>query len=165
LCYVDLVRLIAFLAILLTGSCASPPTVEKAAAPAKPQFPKPVDESKRFPKAGQLSVELIEPHLFAKDYLPGGNLASYQSGKLKYKLFLGKTASPTQAAIALGDWKNAMTSAKTSAKFLASFGGYFGQSDGMPIFVFTKNAYILGVAGLDQEAADAVAREFAARVY
>jgi hypothetical protein len=42
-----------------------------------------------------------------------------------------------------------------------SFGGYYGHDAGRPIFVFTKGAWIAGIAGLPEKAADAEARKLA----
>jgi hypothetical protein len=43
-------------------------------------------------------------------------------------------------------------------------GGYFGMDGDQTVYVFTKGAWVAGVAGLPQVKADAVAREFAARL-
>ena len=50
------------------------------------------------------------------------------------------------------------------SKLIASFGGYFGQSDGRPVFVFSKGAWIAGIAGLPEKGADAQARLLAAQL-
>lgn len=150
--------------VLLSWACSSSSdsgAQKKIAVPVKPAFPQPVEEAKRFPKANQVELRVVDHNLFGKDFLPGGTLAQYSRGKVKYQLFLGRAGSPNAAAIALGDWKNQMN----GAKFVASFGGYFGSDGGKPVFAFTKGDAILGVVGLDQAEADTVAREFAAKVF
>lgn len=92
--------------------------------------------------------------------MPGGTLAHYKKGKTEYDMFVAKLSSPTDAAIVLLDWKKDMP----DATLVASFGGYFGQDAGRPLFVFTKGSWIAGIAGLPQKQADAAARLLAAEL-
>lgn len=75
-------------------------------------------------------------------------------------MFVAKTPSPTDAAILLNEWRKALT----SPKLVPSFGGYFGQDAGDPVFVFTKGDWVAGVRGLDEKSADSEARILAARL-
>ena len=70
------------------------------------------------------------------------------------------SGSRRAAAFLLLDWKKALT----GAHLLPSFGGYFGQDAGKPVFVFTKGAWIAGVVGLPEKDADREARGLAARL-
>lgn len=154
-------RVPLLLAAVLLTSCGSPPP--KTAAPAaaeKPPAPTPRDESRRFPQAGLVRSEVVPDHLLGKSFMPGGTLAHYKRGKSEYDMFVGKTASPTDAAILLLDWKKAFA----DAELVPSFGGYFGTDNGRPVFVFPKGSWIAGVAGLPQKQADMQARVLAARL-
>ncbi|MDX1982808.1 MAG: hypothetical protein SFV51_21235 [Bryobacteraceae bacterium] len=150
--------LCGLLCCLFTGCGSEPKAVEKAAA--IPTFPKPTDESRRFPKASLKSAVIVDNHAMGHSFLPGGNVATYSRAGKEYRLFLVKLPDPTQAGIALLDYKNVLK----DARFVASFGGYFGNDNGMPVFVFSKNEWLLGIAGLDMKDADPVAREFAGRI-
>lgn len=75
-------------------------------------------------------------------------------------MFVAKLSTPTDAAILLLDWKKALA----DAKLIASFGGYFGKDADQPVFVFTKGAWIAGVAGLAEKGADLEARTLAAHL-
>ncbi|MBY0505062.1 MAG: hypothetical protein K2X03_14205 [Bryobacteraceae bacterium] len=150
-------RILLLLPFLTSCASEAPKPVEK---PKADPVPKPVDETRRFPKAGLVRVSLVEKELLGKDFMPGGNLAEYKRGQQTYRLFLVKTFTPDRAAILLLDLKNRLQ----NAKFVPTFGGYYGTDAGTPVFAFTKNAYLLGVVGLEEKEADAVARAFAGRV-
>jgi hypothetical protein len=92
--------------------------------------------------------------------MPGGTIARFRKGKTEYEMFVARTASASAAAVTLSDWRGALS----SPQFVASFGGYFGGDARGPVFVFTKAEWIAGVAGLDREEAESVARELAARL-
>ncbi len=146
--------------VLWLASCASePPKV--AEKPKVDPAPKPVDETRKFPKADLVSVTLVEKELLGKDFMPGGNLGEYKRGTVSYRLFLAKSFSPDRAAILLLDLKNHLK----DAKFVPHFGGYYGTDGSVPVFTFTKNAYLMGVVGLEEKDADPVARAFAGRVF
>jgi hypothetical protein len=137
------------------SSCANEPpkVVEK---PKVDPAPRPVLEERRFPKKHLVRVTLVEKNLLGKEFMPGGNLGDYKG----YKLFLAKTFTPNSAAILLLDFKNTLK----NAKFVPGFGGYYGTDAGTPVFIFTKNAYLLGIVGLLEKDADPIARAFAGRV-
>jgi hypothetical protein len=147
-------------AIALAGCGSETKRVEKAAAPARPRAPKPVDESRRFPPANLKSAIVVEDRMLGHDFLPGGNLATYLRGGKQHQLFLIKLHDAAQSGAVLFDYKQNLK----DAKFISSFGGYFGDDNGTPVFVFTKEAWLLGVVGLDQAGADAAGREFAGRL-
>ena len=154
-----MVRRRLFLLTPWLTSCASEPpkVVEK---PKADPAPKPVDESRKFPKTDLVKVTLVEKELLGKDFMPGGNLGEYKHGSQTYQLFLAKCFTPDRAAILLLDLKNHLQ----NAKFVPGFGGYYGTDSGVPVFAFTKNTYLLGISGLVEKDADPVARAFAGRV-
>ena len=95
-----------------------------------------------------------------KAFMPGGTVADYKKGAMEYQMFVARTPSPTDAAILLLDWKNALA----GAKLVPSFGGYFGTDGGKPVFVFPKGSWIAGIVGLPEKQADAQARLLAAQL-
>ncbi len=143
---------IFFLLLAACGPELKPAPAKKADAP------KPADETRRFPKIHFVDSKVVDRELVGKPFMPGGTLASYKNGKAAYELFLAKTGSSTEAAILLPDWQKALT----GAKLVPSFGGYFGEDGGRPVFVFSKGSWIAGIAGLSEKEADSVARAFAA---
>lgn len=135
----------------------------KAAAPAvqpAPQKPKAVDSSRYLSREGQLSARMVEDQLLGIAALPGGNLATYKKGGKQFEQFLLKAPNVALGAVYLTEIKGAMA----NPKFVASFGGYFGDLNGKPAFVFTKNEYVTGFVGLSREEADAEGRLAAARI-
>jgi len=92
--------------------------------------------------------------------MPGGTLAHYKKGKTEYDMFAARLSSPEDAAILLLDWKKVLA----DAKLIPSFGGYFGQDAGRPVFVFAKGSWIAGIAGLPEKQADQQARILAAEL-
>lgn len=147
------------LSLLLIG-CGDEPKQAVKTTQAPPPAPKPADESRRFPLKDRTGTMIVQDRVLGHDFLPGGNVATYERGAAKYKLFLIKLPDANRAGILLLDYKNRLK----EAKFVASFGGYFGDDEGKPVFVFSKNEWLMGVQGLDQKAADLVAREFAGRL-
>lgn len=148
---------VAVFAIVLSSCDSKPTPAPQAEAPKPAAAPKPPDESRRFTKVNQVDTIVVEKQLLGKPFMPGGTLAQYKKGKAEFDMFVAKMASPTEAALLLPDWKKALP----DAKYEASFGGYYGHDAGRPIFVFTKGAWIAGIAGLPEKAADAEARKLA----
>ncbi len=148
-----------FLAVFLVacGGSSEPRPAPQEQAVAKP---KPPDERRRFPKDGQVSMELVADRLLGKDFLPGGNLAAYERDGKNYQQFLITTKTADSAALLGLKIKTALT----DAKFVPSFGGYFGRDGETPWFIFPKGKYVAGVVGLPEAEADIVARDFAARI-
>jgi hypothetical protein len=146
---------VAFFVVLL-ASCDSKPE-PKVEAPKPAETPKPADESRRFSKVHLVDTIVVEKHLLGKPFMPGGTLAQYKKGQTEFEMFIAKLGSPTEAALLLPDWKKMLT----DAKYEASFGGYYGHDAGRPIFVFTKGAWIAGIAGLSEKDADKEARVLA----
>jgi hypothetical protein len=149
---------VAAFVVLLTSCDSKPAAARKAAETPKPETPRPTDESRRFPKTNLVGTIFVENQLFGKRFMPGGTQAHYKRGRTEYDMFIGKTASANDAALILPDWRGLLT----EPKLIPSFGGYFGRDGGRPVFVFTKGAWIAGVAGLNQREADTVARKLAA---
>lgn len=140
-------------------SCGSAPK-PAASEPARKTTPPPSDESRRFPKANLVDTKVVEKELMGKPFMPGGTLARYKKGAVEYEMFIAKLPDATTAAITLPDWRKALS----GAKLVPSFGGYFGHDNGRPVFVFSKNAWIAGIAGLPEKDAGAQARLLAAQL-
>ena len=147
------------LALLLAG-CGSEPKPAAAPAPVKKAVIKPLDERHRFPRDNQVKTEVADEHALGKDYLPGGNIAHYQKGKQSWDLLLIRASDASASALLLLDYKKKLD----GAEVLPSFGGFYGKDGDKPTFIFAKNAWLCGVIGLPKAEADAVAREFAARL-
>jgi hypothetical protein len=145
---------------VLTSSCGSQPKVATSEPVQKVEAPKPADESGRFATAHLLGTKVVDKELLGKPFMPGGTLARYKKGKKEYEMFVAKLPTSTDAAILLLDWKKALA----ESKLIPSFGGYFGQDSGRPVFVFSKGAWIAGVAGLPETEADVEARTLAAQL-
>lgn len=155
----------AFAAVVLGALLGCGPASETgqptaAPAAAKPRHPQQEDLSRFMPREHRLQAALTEGNLFGKDTLPQATLGDYKKGAQTYQQFLFKAQNTGMAAVYLGHLKDAMT----EAKFVAGFGGYFGQVDGKPVFVFVKNEYVSGLVGLSREDADAEGRLVAARI-
>ena len=153
-------RILALLLAALLSSCGSETKSPPADPPKKAAAPRPADETRRFPQANLVDTKLIESELLGKPFMPGGTLAHYKKGSTEYDMFIAKAPTATDAAILLPDWNKALS----GAKLVPSFGGYFGQDNGRPVFVFSKNAWIAGVAGLPEKEADTQARILAGRL-
>lgn len=151
-------RLIAIpaIALLLTGcghQAGAPPASEASQKPARPAPP---DESRRFPKPGLVETSVTADPIWGKGFMPGGTTARYK----QHEAFIAKLPSAADAAFLLLDWKKALT----DAKLVPSFGGYFGNDQGTPVFVFSKGDWIAGIRGLNQKQADLQARMLAAQL-
>jgi hypothetical protein len=155
---IHLLPLAATAALLI--SCGAEP---KPAAPEPANtatVAKPADEARRFPLANRLDTQVIDNHLLDKSFMPGGTLARYKKGKTEYGMFVAKLPTPQDAAFLLLDWNKALAGSKIEP----AFGGYFGQDGPRPVFVFAKDAWIAGVAGLSEKDADLAARTLAAHL-
>jgi hypothetical protein len=151
-------RLTVVVLVALLSSCDSKPVeAPKTEAPKQAEIAKPADESRRFSKVHLVDTIVVEKQLLGKPFMPGGTLAQYKKGHTEFDMFVAKTASPTEAALVLPDWKKSLT----DAKYIASFGGYYGHDAGRPVFVFAKGPWIAGIAGLPEKEADAEARKLA----
>lgn len=147
-------------ATVFISSCGPQPK-PAASEPAKQiEAPKPSDESQRFSTANLVDTKVVDKELMGKPFMPGGTLARYKKGKKEYEMFVAKLPTATDAAILLPDWRKALT----DSKLVPSFGGYFGQDAGRPVFVFTKGAWIAGIVGLSEKEADVEARTLAVRL-
>lgn len=144
----------AFLAAC--GGAPGPP----APQPAPAAQPKPVDETRRFPLADRVGIELMEGKLLGKDFLPGGNLAQYRRKGKTYQQFLIHAKSPEAAALLLFDFNTHLR----DSKYLAHMGGYFGMDGEKPVYIFQKGVFLAGFIGLPEKEADPLARQFAARL-
>lgn len=154
------VPLVAVIAGAVLASCGSQPKPAASESAKESPRPKPLNESRRFPKTNLVDTTVVDQELMGKPFMPGGTLAHYKKGKVEYEMFVAQLPSPTDAAILLLDWKKALADAKP----VPSFGGFYGLDAGHPVFVFSKGAWIAGVAGLAQKQADAQARLLAAEL-
>lgn len=145
---------------MILASCGSEPKPAASEAPKKAEAPKPADESRRFPKANLVDTKVVDKELLGKPFMPGGTLAHYKKGRREYDMFLARLPSAEDAAILLLDWKKALT----DAELVPSFGGYFGQDGGRPVFVFPKGPWIAGISGLQKKEADLAARTLAGAI-
>jgi len=152
-------RALLIAAALFVCSCSSPQPAPEP-QPKAAEVPKPHDETQRFPLANRVDTKVVDTKLLGKPFMPGGTIAHYKKGKTEYDMFVSKLESANQAAITLPDWQRSLT----NAKLVPSFGGYFGDDNGRPVFVFSKGAWIAGVAGLPEKQADLEARTLAARL-
>lgn len=144
-----------------TGCSDAPKEAPRATeAPANTPKPKAEDVSRYLPGDSQVSVKFVENQILGIASLPGGNIAEYTKNGKRYRQFLLKAPTVALSAVYLTDVKDAMT----NPKFVASFGGYFGELNKEPVFVFTKNEYVTGFMGLSREEADAAGRVAAARI-
>jgi hypothetical protein len=146
---------IAVVSVLLC-SCGSTPKQAATEAP-KAAPPKPVDDSNRFPKANLVDTEVVAEDLMGEHFMPGGTVAHYRKGKNDYDMFVARLGSANEAALLLLDWRKALA----DVKFVPSFGGYFGNDTGTPVFVFAKGPWVAGIKGLSQKEADLQARMLA----
>jgi hypothetical protein len=154
-------RFSCLIALLWLVSCSQNPVREPALKPfSLPETPRQIAEDVKFPAAGKKGVEVVETNLLGLPFLTGGNLAEYDTGKLQYKLFVIRMKSPAQA----GSYIFELEKQLQGAKFVASYGGYFGQTSAGPLFVFAKGAYIGGIAGLTEDQSVQIGKEFAARL-
>ncbi len=148
-------RTVVILCLFCLG-CSSPaPEVRHV-----PTVVPPPDESRRFPSTGLTKMEFVSGHLLGKSFMPGGNVGTYQDGKVTFQEFVGRMPDAQSAAFLLLDWKKALS----NPQYLAHMGGYFGADSGRPVYVFTKGPWIAGVLDLPQPKADERARELAARL-
>ena len=154
-------RFLVLSLLTILASCSNPPAEQPKAAPKPiPSHQPPKDLASKFSSRGQTGIKLVPDHLLGKDFMPGGNLADYKTENGTFRMFLLEAPDAQKAAFMLLDWKAAMP----DAKYLAHMGGYFGESQGQPVYVFSKGPYLAGIVGLPQDKADIEARRFAERL-
>ena len=144
----------------MLSACGSPPPKEAAQNPPAAATVKPLDESRRFPLADQVSMRLVDDHVLGKDFLPGGNVADYKRKGKTYQQFLVHAKSPEASALLLFEFKGHLR----DAKFLPHMAGYFGMDGAAPVYILQKGAFLAGFVGLPEKDADLLARQFAARL-
>ncbi len=142
------------------SSCGPEPKPAVTQPPRKAEGIKILDEYRRFPKSNLVDTQVVQTELLGKPFMPGGTLARYKKGSREYEMFLGQLPRSDQAAFLLLDWQKALT----GRHLLPSFGGYFGEDRGRPVFVFSKGKWIAGIVGLPEKEADAQARLLAAQI-
>ena len=147
----------ALAALLAACSSSTDPSRAVPKQSTAPALPKPPDESRYLPRPDQVNTEVIPDHLLGKSFMPGGTLGHYRNGKQEYEMFVRKLASPLDAAVFLPDWQKGLK----DSKLIPAFGAYMGDDGGRPVFVFTKGAWIAGIAGLNEKQVDRPARSLA----
>jgi hypothetical protein len=152
--------LLATVLAALLSACGSESKAPPAAPVKKAEAPKPPDEGRYLPINGLVDSKVVDDHLLGKPFMPGGTLGHYKKGKNEYDIFIRRLASPVDSAMILPDWNKALS----SSKLIPSFGGYFGDDAGRPVFVFTKGPWIAGIAGLTEKQADLEARTLATKL-
>ena len=127
-----------------------------------PSHQAPKDLSQQTASAGQVrGCGVVPDHLLGKDFMPGGNLADYKTADGEFSSsFCSRRGDAQSAAFMLLDWKAVMP----DARYLAHMGGYFGEDQGKPLYIFSKGPYLAGIVGLPEARADAEGRRFAARL-
>lgn len=113
-----------------------------------------------MPSYGRISSSLVADPLLGVAQFPGGTVAEYKKGGKSFQQILFKAPNLPMTAAYLGYGKDAMT----QPKFVASFGGYYGEIHGKPVFLFVKNEYVAGLVGLSLQDADAEGRIAAASI-
>src|SRR5206468_11419746 len=111
-------------------------------------------------KANMIETKVVDKEILGKPFMPGSTLARYRKDKTEYEMFVARLPRALDAAILLPDWDKSLA----GSKLIPSFGGYFGQDAGRPVFVFSKGAWIAGIAGLPEKEADPLARALAGRL-
>lgn len=157
---------IRFTSLVIAGftvalvSCGSEPKQTASPESRKTEAPKPVDESAYLPTANLVRTEVVPKELLGKAFMPGGTLGHYKKGKSAYEIFIARLPTALDAAVLLPDWSKALG----GSKLVPSFGGYFGEDAGRPVFVFSKTVWIAGIVGLPEKQADMEARTLAAQL-
>ena len=118
------------------------------------------DQSRMLPLKGLKHSGIVMDHVAGIPKLPGGTVGDYSAGAKTYKIFIVDAETAQQAAFLLLDAKGVLQ----NPEYLSSFGGYFGQESGRPVFVFAKERYLTGIVGLPQADADPIARTLASRL-
>lgn len=118
------------------------------------------DASALLPKEDVVAVKVVKKELLGKSFMPGGTLARYQRGKVAYEIFLSELPTPTDAAIILAHWDEALK----NLKVVRSLDAYYGIDTGHPTYVFAKGPWIAGITGLSEKEADREARLLAERL-
>jgi hypothetical protein len=152
-CLVWLVVTISFL-----GGCAPKPRQASQNSSATGRTA--TDASALLPKDDVVAVKVVKKELLGKAFMPGGTLARYQRGKVAYEIFLSELPTPTDAAIVLAHWDEALS----NPKLVRSLDAYYGIDTGHPTYVFAKGPWIAGITGLSEKEADREARILAERL-
>jgi hypothetical protein len=118
------------------------------------------DPSALLPKEDVVGVKVVKKELLGKPFMPGGTLARYQRGKVAYEIFLSELPTPTDAAIVLAHWDEALK----NPKVVRSLDAYYGTDTGHPTYVFAKGPWVAGITGLSEKEADRQARMLAERL-
>ena len=148
------------LALAALAGCGGDPAKGPEVAPVARPGVMPNTPIVMFPTANLVTTQVVTGQLMGKAFMPGGRLATYRKAGKEYQMFATQVGSAMDAAVLLPDWRKALA----GAKLVPSFGGYFGMDAGKPVFVFAKDKWVAGVAGLALPDADAAARLLAAEL-
>lgn len=154
-----MLRLALSIALLVASACGTSPSGQSAAS-SKPAVPaEPVrDETHRFHKTGLVESKVIPNHLAGKEFMPGGNFAEYERDGVQYQVFFAIRRNAEQAMFLAMDYRDTLT----DSEFILHFGGFFGMDGETPTLIFPKDKYVIGVTGLEFDAADQAGRLIAA---
>jgi hypothetical protein len=125
-----------------------------------PKHTPPTDLRTKFPQAGLTRMEMVADHLLGKEYLPGGNIADYNTNVGVYQMFLIKEKDTTKAANLILDWR----ATHTDLQYMPTIGAYYGLDNGTPVYLFSKGLFVGGLVGLDANDANLQALGLAARL-
>jgi hypothetical protein len=142
-------------AMSIFGACASNPwqVNQNGSATGSTR----ANASALLPKENVVAVKVVKKGLLGKSFMPGGTLAVYKTGKNTYEIFLSELPTPTDSAIVLAHWDEALK----NPKVVRSLDAYYGVDAGRPIYVFARGRWIAGITGLSEEEADRQARMLA----
>ena len=146
---------------LMISSCSSSPEGSGTAAGQDPAQAQPAeqirDETHRFHKDGLLEAKVVQDNLGGKEFMPGGNLAEYEKDGQKYRVFFTLRRNADAAMFLWMDYRDALS----DPQFVPHFGGFYGLDGETPTLIFQKNKYVVGVTGLELDAADQAGRMIA----
>ena len=118
------------------------------------------DDMALLPKAHLVGSTVRPAHLIAPSISAGGVAGTYKDTKGAYQQMLVRLPTTEKAAFLLLDVKKLMT----APRYLPHIGGFFGQKEGKPFYVFAKGPFLAVIEGKPEPEAEVLARIFAARL-
>ena len=152
-----MIRLTLSITLLALTACGSGSEESKAVIPAEKLTEAVKNETHLFNKTGLVEASVVPDNLRGKDFMPGGNLAVYEQDGKQYEVFFTLRRNNEVAMFLTMDYRDILA----DSKFVPHFGGFYGLDGETPTLVFQKNKYVIGVAGLELEAADQAGRVIA----
>ncbi len=152
-----MIRLTLSITLLALTACGSGSEESKSVIPAEKLTEAVKNETHLFNKTGLVEASVVPDNLRGKDFMPGGNLAVYEQDGKQYEVFFTLRRNNEVAMFLTMDYRDILA----DSKFVPHFGGFYGLDGETPTLVFQKNKYVIGVAGLELEAADQAGRVIA----